>query len=81
MIITSLFLGLLLSASPQATHSELNPILQLLASGEISQALVRLEPLARRYPEDPYVLGYLGRARLHAGDAQGAIKPLRKAKV
>ncbi len=78
MIITSLFLGLLLSASPQATHSELNPILQLLASGEISQALVRLEPLARRYPEDPYVLGYLGRARLHAGDAQGAIKPLRR---
>ncbi|MBM66053.1 MAG: hypothetical protein CMH55_07460 [Myxococcales bacterium] len=78
-MITKLFpLLLLVQANPSATHGELKPILQLLSSGQISQALQQLEPLARRYPEDPYVLGYLGRARLHAGDAQGAIQPLQR---
>ena len=78
MITTVSLFGLLVFAQPAATHAELKPVLQLLASGQVSQALAQLEPLARRYPTDPYILGYLGRARLHAGDAEGAIEPLKK---
>lgn len=84
-MITTLLSLLLLAADPvrpaSATAAELEPIIQMLSRGQISQALTRLEPLARRYPDDPYVLGYLGRARLHAGDAQGAIKPLTKSLI
>ena len=52
-------------------------ITTLLQRGELTQALTLLEPLSKRHPADPIIAGLLGRARLHAGDAKGAIQPLQ----
>ena len=52
-------------------------ITKFLQRGQMAEALAMLEPIAKRYPKDPIVAGLLGRARLHAGDAKGAIAPLR----
>ena len=71
----TLFLSLLLSAISPA---QLQEVSGLLARGQMTEALAMLEPLAKRYPKDPVVAGLLGRARLHAGDAKGAVAPLRR---
>jgi tetratricopeptide (TPR) repeat protein len=77
-MIQALFAALLLLAPLRAPQSELREVTVHLQAGRISAALKVLEPLARRYPADPYVLGFLGRSRLHAGDPAGSIAPLKK---
>ncbi|MDE0883042.1 MAG: hypothetical protein OSB21_10640, partial [Myxococcota bacterium] len=64
-----LVFALILSA---ISVSERNTVLQLLQAGRMVDALALLEPMAKQHPTDPQVLGLLGRARLHAGDAAGA---------
>jgi Flp pilus assembly protein TadD len=70
-----LVLGLLLAALSAAQMQEITTLLQ---RGRMADALKMLEPLAKKDPNDPVVAGLLGRARLHAGDAAGAIEPLMR---
>ena len=58
------------------TQAELAEISGLLRAGRTAEALRILEPMATRQPDDAVVAGLLGRARLHAGDARGAVQPL-----
>ena len=68
-------IGLLFAALNSAQMQEITTLLQ---RGQMAEALTMLEPLAKRHTDDPIINGLLGRARLHAGDAKGAIKPLKK---
>jgi Flp pilus assembly protein TadD len=71
----TLLISLVLSA---INPTQLQEISGLLSRGQMTEALAMLEPLAKRHPKDPVVAGLLGRARLHAGDAKGAVAPLKR---
>ena len=73
-MISGWILGLLIAALNTAQMQEITTLLQ---RGQMAEALAMLEPLAKNHPTDPIIAGLLGRARLHAGDAKGAIAPLK----
>jgi tetratricopeptide (TPR) repeat protein len=55
------------------------PGLELYKQGKYSEAASTLAAEVTSSPENKELLAYLGLARIHAGDANGACEPLKKA--